>query len=138
MKKILTSSIITMLLSLQFLPVCFAANWVEIFEKQYLDIENVKTNKSHNTIQFWVKTLRKDPKELFDNKPYWFMINKWNIDCDNKYSRIESVNVYDLKGKNIYSDSYIPKWNDIIPDTYADGYYRLFCLIPFEQNPLLK
>lgn len=136
MKRILTSIIITILLSLQFLPV-FAANWTEIFEKQYVDLESIKINKKDNTVQFWVKALRKDPKELFDDKPYWYMINKWNISCY-KYSRIESINVYDLNEKIIYSDSYIPKWNDIIPDTYADGYYRLFCLIPFEQNPLLK
>ena len=136
MKKILAFILFLMLSALP----CFAAKWAEIFEKQYIDFETVNPNEEYKTIQFWVKALRKDPKEVFPltNKPYWYSVSKWNIDCEHRLSRIENINVYDLQKKLVYSDDYIPDWNEIVPDTYADGYYRLFCLIPFADNPILK
>ena len=51
---------------------------------------------------------------------------------------MESFTVYDLKQNIIYSDDKATEWHHIIPDTYMDGYYRLFCLVPFEENPLLN
>jgi len=138
MKKVL------ILFLLMFLSVpAFAANWVEIFEKKYVDIESIMTDNQYKIVKFWTKNLRKDPKEKFPNYygqmvDYWFSMNYWNIDCTNKKSRIVSYNVYDLNQKIIYSDDNNLDWNEIIPETYADGYYRLFCLVPFDNNPLLK
>ena len=138
MKKILL--FLTLII---FTSPVFAVQWVEIFEKQYLDMSTLEPNYNNNTIKFWVKALRKDPKDTFPNYegrlvPYWYSINKWNLDCSNKKERIEMVAVYDLKGKPIYWDEDIPEWNTIIPDTYADGFYRLFCVVPFINNPLLN
>lgn len=119
------------------------ADWIEIFEKTYIDISSIELNHSKNIIKFWIKSLRKDPKDTMPNfegkeMPYWYSINKIAIDCNNKKSRVEVIAVYGLKGDLIYSDEYIPDWNTIIPDTYFDGYYRLLCSVPFTQNPLLK
>lgn len=133
MKKILI-----LFLLLGFVSPVFAAEWREIFEKKYIDISSIE--RSGDIITFWTKFLRKDAKEVFqiNNKPYWYTISRWNIDCANKKERINVITAYDLKGDLMYSDEYNSEWNTIIPDTYADGFYRLFCLLPYEDNPLLK
>jgi len=133
MKKVLA-----LLLVLLFASPVFAAEWREIFEKKYIDMSSIE--RSGDVITFWTKFLRKDAKEVFpiNNKPYWYTISRWNIDCANKKERINVITVYDLKGDLMYSDEYNSEWNTIIPDTYADGFYRLFCLLPYEDNPLLK
>lgn len=112
-----------------------AADWKEIFEKRYVDFETISYNQ--NQIKFWQKALRENPKDKFDNKDYWYTMSYYNLDCKNKTVRTEAIAVYDLKGKPLYSDSYISEWETIFPDTYMDAYYRIFCLVPFEENPLL-
>lgn len=138
MKKVF----IIFLLMFLSMPV-FAAEWVELFEKKYIDIESIDVNKNYKIVKFWTKNLRKDPKEKFPNYmgkmvDYWFTMDYWNIDCANKKSRIVSYNVYDLNQKIIYSDDKNLDWNNIIPETYADGYYRFFCMVDFKENPLLN
>ncbi|MBR6099436.1 hypothetical protein IKP85_06785 [bacterium] len=137
MKKIL----ILILLLFVTTPV-FAAQWLELFEKKYIDIESIDVNENYKIVKFWTKNLRKDPKEKFPNymgkmTDYWYSMNRWNIDCINQKSRIETYTVYDLKQNIIYSDNNVD-WNPIIPETYADGYYRVFCMVDFKENPLIN
>lgn len=133
-------NILIILSILTFSSSAFCAEWVEIFEKQYVDMSSIEVSLRTNSIEFWVKSLRKDPKEVFPltNKPYWYTMNKWHMACTSKQERIEAMAVYDLKGNVMYSDNYKPEWNEIIPDTYADGYYRLFCSVPFDKNPIFN
>ena len=133
MKKVLA-----LFLVLLFTAPVLAAEWKEIFEKKYIDISSIE--RSGDIITFWTKFLRKDAKEVFpiNNKPYWFTINRWNIDCLNKKVRIDVMTAYDLKGDLMYSDEYNAEWDTIIPDSYSDLFYRLFCIAPYENNPLLK
>ena len=125
MKKVLA-----LFLVLLFSTPVFAAEWREIFEKKYLDISSIE--RKDDIITFWTKFLRKDSKELAPglNKPYWYVIHHWNINCANKKERIDTLAIYGLKGEVMYSDDYTPEWNTIIPDTYADGLYSLFCIAP--------
>ena len=120
---------------LVFVSPVFAANWVEVFEKNYLDVSSLEQH--NNIVTFWVKSLRKDPKDVIPvlNKSYWFSLDRWNINCANKKERIDVVNVYGLKGELLYTDEYVPEWRTIVPDTYADGFYNMFCSVPFEDNP---
>jgi hypothetical protein len=133
MKKILA---LVILLSITA-PV-FATDWKVIFEKKYLDISSIE--RKGDIITFWTKFLRKDSKELAPglNKPYWYILHHWNMDCANKKERIDTLAIYGLKGELIYSDDYTPEWNTIIPDTYADGFYNIFCSVPYDENPWLN
>lgn len=134
MKKFIFLIIGVLILALPVL----AADWKEIFEKKYIDFETITVNDYDKTIRFWEKALRKDVNDKYDGKPYWYTMSKFAISCSSKQSRIEAFAIYDLKGKILYSDNYKPEWNEIFPDTYADGYYRLFCIVDFLQNPLLN
>lgn len=133
MKKVLI-----LFLLLGFVSPVFAAEWREIFEKKYIDISSIERNG--DIITFWVKFLRKDSREVLPvlNKPYWYTIDRWNIDCLNKKERIDVMTAYGLKGDLIYSDEYNAEWNSIVPDTYSDLFYRLFCIVPYKDNPFLN
>lgn len=134
MKKFL----IVFLLIVLSLPV-FASNWVQIFEKQYLDFESIKVDYKNNTVSFWVKALRKNATDKFDGKDYWYMLDYYTYDCSQKKTSLDVMMVYDLKNNLIFSNEWsYHDWQTIAPDTYADGYYRMFCLVPFNENPLLK
>ena len=138
-KSGLMKKFILILLSfIVFIPSSFASRWVEILEKQYIDFESIEIYPQKKIIKFWIKALRKSPQDKFDNKDYWYSVEKWALSCSGKYSRLEAINFYDLKEKLIYNDSMLPEWNLIVPDSNADAYYRLFCLVPFNENPLLK
>lgn len=133
MKKILT----IVLLFVFSLPV-LASNWAELFEKQYVDLETIELNPNTKIVKFWVKALRKNPKDKIEGKNYWFSMNQIAIKCETKEARIESIAFYDLQKELITSDSSYYKWEPIIPDSYSEAYYRLFCLFPFDRNPLLN
>ena len=133
MKKI----ICTLLLLGACLPV-FAAKWGEIFEKKYIDLETITPNYQYKTVTFWTKDLRKNASDKILGKDYWFTMNKWEISCNDKMSRIRSIYVYDLQSNLMFEDTTVPSFNEIIPENYADGYYRLFCLVPFDKNPFFK
>ncbi len=117
---------------------CFASKWVDIFENQYLDFDSIVPTYTTNVISFWIKKYPANKKEKFENKKYLFSVHKMDIDCKNKKSRISATAVYDKNRKLIYNTEEVSNWDLIIPDTYADGYYRLFCLIPFSDNPLIN
>ena len=128
---------IVLLLLIFCLPVS-AAKWGEIFEKKYIDLETIIPNDNNKTVTFWTKDLRKNANDKFMGQDYWFTLNKWEISCKNKMSRIRSIYIYDLQNNLILEDTNVPSFNEIVPETYADGYYRLFCLVPFDENPFFK
>lgn len=134
MKKFL----ILFLLLVVFSPICFGAQWVEIFEKQYVDFESIELIPTKKIIKFWIKSLRKSPQDKFLDQGYWYSINQWAISCKDRHSRLEAINYYDLNERLIYGDAMTPEWDAIAPETYTEGYYKLFCLVPFNDNPLLK
>lgn len=119
--------------------VCIASNWIEILEKKYIDADTISINNM-GYVSFWIKALRKQDEELaLIGKNFWYSLDKHTIDCKYKKISSEVIMIYDLKEKLIFSDE-LPsyQWHSIAPDTYADAYYNLFCLVPFEENPLTK
>lgn len=116
----------------------FSANWFEMFEKDYIDTTSIEVNTRDRIVSFWRKTLRKDSKEKFNGKDYWFTMSYMQISCNDRMSNINYIAVYDLQNEVISSGNLGSEWTKIIPDTYVDGYYRAFCIWKFEENPLLR
>lgn len=133
MKKILILALLLIFSS----PV-FATNWFEFFDKQYIDIETIKLD--NDIVSFWVKKYNQNKRDKLPviNKKYLYSVDKWNINCKEEKSKIVAINVYDLKENLIYFNNVVFDWNEIIPNTYAEGYYRLFCLAPYKDNPFLN
>lgn len=145
LNNIIKSFLLFLTLLMSFCP-AFAVNkdYVEFYEKQYLNTKRIDLYKSLDIVSFWVKSLNKEPK----NKEYWVptasgtLVQWWytmsniQIDCKNNKSRIRTLVFYDLKERPINQSDDITEWSNIVPDTYADGYYRLFCLVPYDENPI--
>lgn len=130
--------IIVLFLLLIFAVPVFASQWFQIFEKQSIDMESINTYGKQNIIKFWVKAEPKDKTQKYLDKEYSYVLSYFALSCKDKKSRIESIIIYDKNLKILHSDNDVPNWENIIPDTYSDGYYKAFCLIPFKKNPLLK
>lgn len=140
MKK---SFLLFLTLLISFCP-AFAVNkdYFEIFEKKYLNTKRIDLYKSLDIVSFWVKSLNKD----VNNKEYWlptasgipiqwwYTMSNIQIDCKNNKSRTKTIAFYDLKKRLIDQSDNFSEWSNIVPDTYADGYYRLFCLVPYDEN----
>lgn len=127
---------------------CFATNpdYIELFEKTYLNVNRIDVYKSLNVVSFWIKSLNKNPKDKANwfakadgsSVQWWYTLGNIQIDCKNRKSRTATLAIYDLKGMPLDTSDNITEWNTIIPDTYADAYYNLFCLVPYDENPLIN
>jgi hypothetical protein len=137
-ERVIMKKFLVFLLFCFMLP-CSASNWLEMFEKKYIDLESIQLDYKNNQITFWLKSLRKDATEKFEGMEFWYTLDQFTIDCSQKRASLNVLMVYDLKQKLIFSNEWEYKdWQTIAPDTYIEGYYRYFCLIPFNDNPLLK
>ena len=127
--------IIICLLSLFLLQnVCFAAEWLEINSKTYIDKETyIPVSKDFQYTNFWIKSLNnksnyylKRQKEY--NTTIWYQIEHWSIDCKKRKYSINELLIYDTKGSLI--DSYSLEtidWLTIPPETVSESYYKIFC-----------
>ena len=107
----------------------FAADWKEIYPKNYIDVSSITWHK--DTVSFWIKSLNPGTWKPFKNKKIWYSKDYIAVDCKEKKFAIKSSLFYDLQGGVI--DSYdvnydsILDWNRIVPDTNGDILYQAFC-----------
>lgn len=134
MKKIFI--LITMLFLLSSAQ---ANDWLQILDKKYINIPTITTSKKQY-VSFWIKAYRKEGEKLdLIGENFDYSLDKFTVDCKNKKDSLDNITIYDNRGKIIFSDELKQHdWHDIAPDTYADAYYRLFCLVPFKKNPLIN
>lgn len=117
------------------LPVS-AINWFKVDEKNYIDFDSLlhippmyldNLEFRGREWEFWVKRLNNNDIPNYNGQRVWFIMAKNHINCSNRYSNILSLNVYNLKGQVINTyDGNLGK-SAIIPGTYMDFYYQLFC-----------
>lgn len=118
---------------------CFGAEWFEIDNKTYLDLNSIKLKTS--SVVFWLKSLNNKDIPDFDGKKVWYVMNKNEIDCyDNKIKSL-AFYVYDLQGKQINGTDEADKFSEIIPGTKAEEWKELLCTYKKNQQvsyPRLK
>jgi hypothetical protein len=124
--------------SLMLFSFASAADWFEIMDKLYLDLDTIEFNQRKKQVTFWFKALNKDKELEFEGKKIWFTVNKYTIDCKNKTLHDKAFYVYDTKGSEIVgihepSEEVRP----IVPGTRADGWEMLMCALR-EANPKVK
>jgi len=134
MKKIL----IILLLTLATILPTFATNWVQFYEKGYIDIDTIEpyVNDSGrvvpNQYSFWTKFLNDGSEfwrkyEKIYNKKFWYIYRRCIIDVNRKASAIKMIIIYDLKGNVVdrHEYSYL-EWESIVPNTIGD--FELFII----------
>jgi hypothetical protein len=113
-----------------------AADWQLLttsnkFDTAYLiDISSIKFSIDNPQIDmmaiFWQKEIYREPK-IYQNKLYYYEMNRINMNCTRQKYRIEDTVLYDKDGQNIAEDSYPGNWGIIVPDTVSDEMFRVIC-----------
>lgn len=149
MKKLLVLFILTILVTLP----TFAAEWIQIHEKMYIDIDSIAQyvddygNEVPNQYIYWAKVLNDGGSDFKDiekicNKKVWFVMYKNVMDINKKLIKAKASIIYDLKGNVIdfrsYSD-FKTQWHDIVPDTITnDEYIIIRGVLQFGKNYTIK
>lgn len=117
----------------------FAADWVQIYEKIYLDASslspydyNLNFDKD-KLYSIWNKALN-DGTEIWQElekasgKKPWYNKSLWIVNCTKKEIAIKSVVSYDIKENVIdnFDDNYL-NWQNVVPETIGEGIYTNVC-----------
>lgn len=125
-------------LGLMLFSFASAADWFEIMDKIYLDLDTIEFNQRKKQVTFWFKALNKDKELEHEGKKIWFSVNKYTIDCKNKTLQSKAFYIFDMKGSEI-AGTHEPtsEVRPIIPGTRADGWEMLMCGT-MQANPKVK
>lgn len=117
----------------------FAADWVQIAEKQYLDVSsitpyNYDLNFNNDRLySIWQKNLNNGTEnweEIEKNigKKIWYYKYLQVVNCSKKEIAVRSIILYDLKENAVFSNDYYPlEWQSVAPDTIGEGIYTDVC-----------
>ena len=77
-----------------------ASNWMQIGDKDYIDLDSVKYSDGFS--YYWAKYLN-DGSNTFKNinKDIWFVLMYQIINCDNRTEANSIISAYNLKGDNL-------------------------------------
>ena len=121
MKKIFLTFIV-----LLFPVSVFAANWVEVSHKVYVNTDNLIP--SGKTQFFWVKWLNPGDWDLVNKQKVWYEMRYTKIYCMTAESSLSEVTIYDLNGKPIDSFSaYKEHRFKIVPESIGEALYDFVC-----------
>lgn len=117
----------------------FAADWVQIAEKIYLDTSSLTQHKydlnydKDKLYQVWIKNLNdsteewKTLEELTGKKP-WYKKSLLVVNCTKKEITEKSVVLYDLRENVIdYKTNSYLEWQSIPPETIGEDVYMKIC-----------
>lgn len=125
---------IFLLITLIFANIAFAAEWMEIYSKTYLDVSSIKNGEDgygeyKKTYRYaWLKKLNNGNVKPVNNQKVWYILYYDKYDCTNRKTALQAAYDYNLKGEVI--DSYISpidSWLDVIPDTIGEIAFNAVC-----------
>jgi hypothetical protein len=116
----------------------FASDWVQISEKDYMDLSSIN---EHNTIglyaddvlySVWIKNLN-DKSEFWTNlekmlnKKLWYSMSQHVVNCSRREIATKHSALYDTKNNSIYDKELYLEWGSVVPDTNGEYLYSLVC-----------
>ncbi|MBP3821686.1 hypothetical protein J6G99_08615 [bacterium] len=117
----------------------FAAEWIQIGEKSYLDVSSLSPyeyNHTDVTYSIWKKSLN-DGTDTWKNlekilgKKLWYSKVLFVINCTKKEIGIKSAIHYDLNENVADSNEFIYlNWQSVVPETNGEFMYALVCSVP--------
>ena len=121
MKKIFLTFIV-----LLFPVSVFAANWVEVSHKVYVNTDNLIP--SGKTQSFWVKWLNPGDWDLVNKQKVWYEMRYTNVYCTSQEMSTSTSTSYDLNGKVIDSFSAYKEYRfKIVPESIGEALYEFVC-----------
>lgn len=124
MKKILIVFVLMLFSS------AYAADWVEVSHKYYLDLSSFEKHyKNGGTfITVWAKVLNDGHMKPVNNKKVWYSNVKEYYDCTNRKTGGSFVAIYGLDGNLL--DSYDfggPLYSEVVPETVGETLWNYVC-----------
>lgn len=124
MKKILIVFVLMLFSS------AYAADWVEVYHKYYLDLSSFEKhyNNGGTYITVWSKVLNDGDMKPRNNKKVWYSKSKEYYDCTNRKVGDSFIIYYGLDGKVL--DRYDfgkPVYSEVIPDTVGETLWNYVC-----------
>ena len=124
---------------LTFTCCVFAADWVQIYEKQYLDASSLtpyayNLNFDNDRIySIWQKRLnngavnwKEIEKEI--GKKIWYEKSLMITNCSKKEIAVKSIILYDIKENAVFNYDYSTlDWTSVAPETVGEGIYNTVC-----------
>lgn len=104
----------------------FAADWVEITHKSYLDTSSIKIGND-GYINTWEKILNRGDFAPIDGKKVHFFMAYNTYDCKGNRLKTQTLIVYDLNGKVLKSYDYPTNWSYVVPETNGEAFYKIIC-----------
>ena len=109
-----------------FISPVFAANWLEIDKKNYVDLSTLQENG--NIRSAWFKELNNGNWDLINNKKVWYQMALIDAKCGARQINTRSSTFYDLQGHVLRNSSFdYPYWINVVPDTYSEMEYYVLC-----------
>lgn len=118
----------------------FAADWVQLDTKLYIDNSSITKYKQlhypdRNTYSVWLKWLNDKTSlwtklEKISKKKLWYYKQMAIIDCANKEVAIRTTTYYDLAEKpvdKINYEAYYLDWQSIVPESVGETIYHYVC-----------
>lgn len=124
MKKIL------IVFALMMFGCAYAADWVEVSHKYYLDLSSYQKHYSDGStyVTIWSKVLNDGDMKPINNKKVWYYKSKEYCDCTNKKIGASYVIYYGLDAKVL--DDYDfgkPLYYEVIPETVGEILWNYVC-----------
>src|SRR5574343_175624 len=112
--------------------ICLCANWKEIGNKGYIDIDSIKYQS--DKINFWMKYLNTGYFKNIKGKKIWYELAYESIDCTNNTSAIIYFIDYGLNNKLIYENFDSSEFTPIAPDTNGETLKKIVCNLNLKSN----
>lgn len=85
----------------------------------------------YGRLSVWVKIHKSDNKEFFKGQKYYRpsdrVLTKWDMDCQNRTTKTQTMVVYDVKGKVRHSSNGPFEESYVIPDSVAEQILYVSC-----------
>lgn len=109
----------------------YSSQWVEVGNKEFVDISSIKIDNQTGYVYYWNKLLTYE-KKIIKGKPYWFQLTYSVSDCINNKNTLAAFTWYDTTGSVIethdFSASYyLNDFTNIVPDSRWEVIHNWVC-----------
>ena len=104
------------------------------------EIDVGSASRSGQVAQSWVRRVLAHPeRDAASHKPYLTELDQRFDDCQNRRFRVAQATLRDDKGRVVSTGPVAMAWQDVAPESVAEGVWRVACRIgePPPEKPLL-
>lgn len=114
---------------------CYAAEWVELMPKWYIDKESYFYNDETFVASAWLKILNNGQIRDIKGQKIWYSLTKEEALCGERKTRMTKSLAYNLKSEVVLSvDAPERRYEEIIPSSVSELIYKVLCREHYEKD----